>query len=137
MSHIGSQRQGVATNVVAGLRGLFERSNSAGMPQVDEPRTTAARLTGNAGSFEHLVKRLLHDGVGELAISARDKEVWVGASDMLTIVEIACKRSPRCLVQREQAALVELGCSNDQAISREVLEVQRPGFRDAHTGNRE
>ena len=70
-------------------------------------------------------------------MSARDQEVRVGASDMLTTVEIAFKRRPRCLVQREQAALVELGCSNDQAISREVLEVQRPGFRDAHTGNRE
>src|SRR5207249_10343450 len=90
---------------------------------VDERGAKAARLTGNAGSFVHLVKRLLHDGVREFAMSAREKEVRVGASDMLTTVEIAFKRRPRCLVQREQAALVELGCSNDQAISREVLEV--------------
>ena len=84
--------------MVAGLRGLFERSNSEGRPQVDEPRTTAARLTGNAGSFEHLVKRVLHDGVGEFSGSARDKEVRGGASDRLTTVEIAVKRRPRGLM---------------------------------------
>ncbi len=98
----------MATDVIAGLRGLFERSDGKRMSQINKPGTTAARLTGNAGGVEHLVKRLLHHGVGEFAMTARDKEVRVSTRNLLATVEIAVKCRPRRLVQGQQAAFVKL-----------------------------
>lgn len=137
VSHRGGQCERVAADVITGLRGVFERPYGEGVPQINEAGARAAGLPGNACRREHVMKRLRHHSPGEPAMTARDKEMGVGARRALALDTLAVKRASGRGMQGQEAAFLELGVPDEQAVLRHVREVEGQRFRNTHPGDRE
>ena len=112
-------------------------TNGKGMPQIDEPRASTTGGMENPSGREHLVKRLRDHSPREWAVPTRDKEIRVHPGDTATLKEILVERRPRRRMQRQQAAFLELGVPDEQAVDRHIRELQGQGFRHPHTSDRE
>src|SRR4029434_6897913 len=114
----------MAPDVRSGLGGLLEGAHGKGVPEIHEPGTSATWGTGNPRGREHLMKRLRHHSPREWTMPTRDKERCSRPGDTSALDEILVERRLRRRMQRQHAAFLELGVPDEQAVERQVREVQ-------------
>jgi hypothetical protein len=135
MPEVGGERADVAPDVLAALRALLERADREGPPQVVEPRQAWTLLrTRDTG---HLPESAANVFVGKAAAEAGNEQVLVRDAQPAALLDVAEQSRVRRFVERQQAALAELGAPHDQAVRRHVSQPKVEGFGDAQTGARQ
>src|SRR6266446_9913571 len=106
------------------------------MPEVHEPWTwTAGRIRQPCGFYDR-VEGFRHDGVREPPAAAGHKHVRIMARHAPPSVQVAVQRHPGRLVQREQAAFLELTFSDGEPLWGDIAQLERPRFCRPHACRR-
>ena len=74
-----------------------------------------------------------HRGIRRRSAADRDKQGSIERSNSRPNGKVPIQGPLRCVMQRDESTLFELGLPNNQTIRGHVLELQRQGFGDAQT----
>ena len=124
----------MTTDVLALAWAVLQGTDRKGVAQRVKPRRGLTRAAMKAELADEPAKDRTHASIGEpLAVEIDEEEVLL-AADGESATEVALEPVDGGLVQGKEAALAELGLSDNETIGRQVVKTQGQGLADAHAG---